>query len=429
MPRLVIVDPGHSGSVGHHGEVNRPLLEALQAGGWRPELWADVALEAEPPVRVSAGRVRGVFSGCGYEDPRQWSELGGMVLLARRLQQQLDLASSDPHKEPVGAWLAHSLLPFQILGLARHLAMVPAAAVLLSLMFPPHETLEVAADLDRLQASERAAGNTRVALAALARACRQQGHRLTLAFPSRQQQELYAPLLAATGLGNAGFHPAVVGAGCTPEPVPGEAPPLVLLHWGDHKPGKGRDEALAVLQALLEQPVPAQLEGWGWLFQVHGHKPLPELERSLLQRAGAAGVGLVVLTGEVESSAMAHWLARCPLALLAYDPQRYRHRSSGMLWQWAAARASLELPAAAVGYADNWLETEATAVGLCWHSLVMLPSDQNPADGASWLAALAKAASDLQTRAQWTNYGHAVLGARFGEWCLSRLSTPAKSID
>lgn len=413
-PRLVIVDPGYASTVGHHGEVNRPLLERFGLAGWQVALWADVALEAEP---TAPPELVGAFSGCGYEDPRLWCELGGMVLLARRLEQQLALVAGQDGTEPVKAWLAHSLLPFQLLGLARHLAGVPAAQVLLSLMFEPGETLEGAKGLDPLQASDLATANSRIALAALARACRQQGHRLTLAFPSRQQEVLYAPLLAATGLASAGVHPAVVGGGCqVAAEAAAEDPPLVLLHWGDHKPGKGRPEALAVLRALLEGAVPAELSGYGWLFHVHGHQPLPEAELGLLRRAEAADLGLVLLLEPVASATMIQWLARCPLALLVYDPQRYRKRSSGMLWQWAAARAALERPAAACGHEGGWLAQEAEALGLSWQG-PELAAEAAPGDGGPWLAALATAAAGLESEPSWSPYGRSLLLGNFSQWC------------
>jgi hypothetical protein len=417
-PRLVIVDPGYASTVGHHGEVNRPLLSRLSAAGWRVALWADVALEAEaaaPPGLV------GAFSGCGYGDLRLGRELGGLVVLARRLEQQLALASAVEGGEPVAAWLGHSLLPFQLLGLARHLAVAPAAQVLVSLMFQPGETLEEATALESSPASEQATGNTRVALAALARACRQQGHRLSLAFPSRQQEEAYGPLFAATGLSSAGVHPAVVGGGCR-APAGVEDPPLVLLHWGDQKPGKGRREALAVLEALLAGPVPEALRGYGWLFQVHGHGPLPDGEEQLLQRAEAAGFGLVVLRGAVASEPMVGWLARCPLALLAYDPVRYRLRSSGVLWHWGASRAAVERPAAAVGYGGGWLATEAAALGLGWHSSAAAVEASGPA-GELWLAALGRAAAELAGPRRLSAYGRDLLGGDFSRWCAERLST------
>ena len=409
MPRLVIVEPAYASTVGHHGEVNRPLLAALGAAGWSAELWTDLALEGEPG-RPAGGR--GVFSGCGYGDPQQWRELGGALVLARRLEEQLALAEEAGEtggSAPVAAWLAHSLLPFQLLGLARHLSRAPAAAVLLSLMFAPGETLQGPAG------DAQAAATARVALAALARACSQQGHRLTLAFPSRQQEALYAPVLAATGLASAGVHPAVVGAGAMPQAPPAEAPPLVLLHWGDQKEGKGRAEALAVLQALLAEGVPAPLQGWGWLFQQHSATALPEPERALLAQAEAAGLGLVRLEGEVESAAMAGWLARCPIALLAYDPQRYAERSSGMLWQWAASRAALQRPLGAVGHDSGWLAAEAQALGLGWHS----------PEGGSWLEAIAAAAAALPAHTPLSAYGTQVLGEGFGVWCARQLANQA----
>jgi len=86
IPRLVIVEPAYASTVGHHGEVNRPLLAALGQAGWSCELWADVALEGET---TAPQPLRGVFSGCGYGGPRQWRELGGALVLARRLEQQL----------------------------------------------------------------------------------------------------------------------------------------------------------------------------------------------------------------------------------------------------------------------------------------------------------------------------------------------------
>jgi hypothetical protein len=418
-PRLVIVDPGYASTVGHHGEVNRPLLERLAQAGWEVALWADVALEAEP---TAPPELVGAFSGCGYEDPRLWCELGGMVLLARKLEQQLALVAAQDGGEPVEAWIGHSLLPFQLLGVARHLAGVPAAQVLVSLMFQPGETLEGAKGLDPIQASNQATANTRIALAALARACRQRGHRLTLAFPSQQQEGLYAPLLAATGLVSAGVHPAVVGGGCqVAAQAAAEEPPLVLLHWGDQKPGKGRSEALAVIQTLLEGPMPAELSGFGWLFHVNGRQPLPKAELDLLRRAEAAGLGLVLLLEPVPSAAMIQWLARCPLALLAYDPERYRSRSSGILWQWGAARAAMERPAAAVGHEGGWLAQEARALGLSWNSADSV-AGAAAEDGVLWLAALARAAAEQGSEPGLTPYGQVLLVGDFSQWCEDHLA-------
>ncbi|MDM7937758.1 MAG: hypothetical protein QUV06_09905 [Cyanobium sp. CZS 48M] len=405
---LVIVDPAYASTVGHHGEVNRPLLAELIGAGWRAELWADVALEAEP---TAPSPLRGVFSDCGYGDPAHWRELGGMVRLARRLEGQLVQAAAWAG-EPVAAWLGHSLLPFQLLGLARHLATAAPAEVLLSLMFSPGETLKDPGG------TEQATANARVALAALARACRQQGHRLTLAFPSRQQERLYEPLLAATGVNSAGVHSAVVGAGCRPQPPrPGE-PPLVLLHWGDLKPGKGRGEALAVLEQLLAGGARDELHGWGWLWHQHGTTSLPSEERQLLKEAQEAGLGLVCLEQEVPSAAMQQWLARCPLALLAYDPLHYSQRSSGLLWHWAASRYALGKGALAVGYGEGWLAAEAQELGLNWR----VPA--GGWGGDAWLGELAGGAEAVR-HFQGINLnaaGQAILGTCFATWCSQQLA-------
>jgi hypothetical protein len=127
--------------------------------------------------------------------------------------------------------------------------------------------------------------------------------------------------------------------------------------------------------------------------------------------AQADHLGLVWLQGEVESTAMGQWLARCPLALLAYDQQRYAERSSGMLWQWAASRGALQRPAAAVGHGSGWLAAEAAALGLGWHS---------PIETDDWLAALAEAAA-LSPGSSLNAYGEQVLETSFSNWCTHRL--------
>ena len=402
QPRLVILDPAHSSNVGHHDEVNRPLLAALQRAGWAAELWADVALEAEADAPHP---LLGAFSGCGYVDPQQWRHLSGTLQLAKRLEQQLALASAAG--PPVQAWLAHSLLPFQLLGLARHLTTAPPARLLISLMFAPAETLGGNGD------AQLAIGNARVALAALARAVAQGDHQLQLAFPSLQQHTLYTPLLKATGLTGNGVHPAVVGAGCTPEPPEPGTPAKVLLHWGDRKPGKGRQEALAVLNQLLSEGPPAELQGWRWLFHCHSREGLPAREQEVLQRALEAELGLEWLQGPQSCAALVQQLAACPLALLAYDPELYGERSSGMLWHWAAARQALGHPAAAVGHATGWLAREAPQLGVNWSA---------PQRRDGWLEALAVAATQLNPGQGSTAYGQEVLGRSFAAWCAEQLA-------
>jgi hypothetical protein len=318
--------------------------------------------------------------------------------------------------KPVAAWVMHTALPFQLLGLARALRRCPAAAVVVSLMFAPGETLEGEAD------DGAAAGACQVALSALARAVEQGGHRLRLLLPSLQSQEIHAPLLAAAGLGDADLHPAVVGAGVPiaageREPPSGSARPRILLHWGDLKPGKGRREALAVVRQLVDGgPLPPPLREAEWLFQVHSQEPLPAAERALLDQARERIAGFQWLNGRVEAGRMQALLAGCDAALLAYDPELYRQRSSGLLWSYGAARWSSGQPAAVVGRAGGWLEREARDLGLGWRS---------GRDGR-WLEDLAAAleesrAGGADAAEHVTAYGQRMLGEGFADHVARRL--------
>jgi len=401
--RLVIVDPSWSSRVGHHGDLNDALLTALIEAGWRPEVWADAALAASPGVRP-------VLRDCGYEDPRHWADVAGTLHLARRLEAQLQEASAG---EAVAAWVVHTALPFQLLGLARWLQRQPAAAVAVSLMFAPGETLEGP------PGDPQATAQCRLALVGLAQACRAAGHRPWIGVPSAQQGTLLAPLLAVAGLPTGEVHPAVVGAGGArlgPEGVAAAATASVLLHWGDLKRGKGRQEALAVVAALLEQGVPADLEALGWLFHLNSHEALPAAERALLERARHEITGFTLLEGPMPRLEMLERLAACPLALLAYDPRTYAQRSSGMLWTWASARLAMGQAAAAVGYGEGWLAAEALALGVSW---VCLPAGERTPTGGEWLGLLRQSLSALDNASGFTAYGRAVLGHSFAGHLLS----------
>ncbi|PSB36508.1 hypothetical protein [Aphanothece minutissima] len=400
--RVLIVDPAYASGVGHHGDVNAQLLAALERQGWQAECWGDAAVEARG--------CRGVFSGCGYEDPRHWADLGGTVHLARRLEGQL-LAALEG-QGPVGGWVLHTVLPFQLLGVARALRHLPAATVMVSLMFPPGETLGGEGG------EEAAISNCRVALSALAQAMGQGGHRLRLELPSQQGLELYAPLLESAGLACSGLHPAVVGAGLPVRASAGPGGrPRVLLHWGDLKPGKGRGEALAVVRQLLDGgPLPPPLREAEWLFQVHSQEPLPAAEKTILDQARERIAGFQWLNERVEAERMQALLAGCDGALLAYDPVLYRQRSSGLLWSYGAARWSSDQPAAVVGRPGGWLEREARDLGLGWRS---------SRDGR-WLEDLAAAmeescAGGVNAAERFTAYGQRMLGEGFAGHVARRL--------
>ncbi len=399
--RAVIVDPAAEGNVGHHGDVNAHLLQALRDAGLAAELWDGKVLE-----------------GCGYLDPRHWADLGGTLHLAKRCEERMQAALNHPARAdqpqpapPVAAWLMHTALPFQLLGLARLLSQQPAATVLVSLMFAPGETLEGAT------ADPEAEGQARVALSALGQACRRGGHHLEIWCPSQQTLELYEPLLAAAGLEAQGVHGAVVGAGQPVEAAAVAPGTGVLLHWGDLKAGKGRAAALTVVERLLAgAPLPPALAGSRWLFHVHSREPLPEAERQVLLRAEAELGGFQWIQGYVEAEEMQRHLAACSRALLAYDPEAYGQRSSGLLWCYGSARLAIGAPALAVGHGEGWLAREAAALGIGW----------NVGRNGDWLAALGEAET---SSAGFTAYGRAVLGHSFAQQMAQRVTAAILSGD
>ena len=410
-PRLVIVDPAWSGSVGHHSDVNRQLQQALDAAGWQVEAWAD-----QEAAELGLPWIRPLLHGCGYQDPRHWSDTSGSLHLARRLADQLE-SGMGPAEQPVTAWLMHTALPYQLMGLARMLNQQPAAQVLISLMFAPGETLEGEA------ADAVAISNSRLALEALAEACQRQGHKLWIGLPSRQQQELWAPLIRAAELPEGELHAAVVGAGGAAVKPPKGAPKL-LLHWGDRKQAKGWLHSLAAVEQLLDQGVPANLRGHGWLFHVHCHAPIPESELQLLERAERQIPGYQLLREAIPQPEMLRRLAGCNAALLAYCPRAYSERSSGILWAYASARRAVGLPAAVVGLGGGWLERESQELGLAWRSAV------NPSS-SGWLKPLSEAIDADQGRVQHCpeeratrceNYSDIILGKSFAEQIASRLN-------
>ena len=205
--RLVLFDPGLASGVGHHSDVNGLLLPPLLKRGWNLELWADAAAALDPQLATSLPGLRPLLSDGGYIDPRHWCDLPGSLHQARLLHQQLAGAASG---EPIAVWLAHSLLPFQLIALAQLLQRQAPAKVVISLMFAPGEVFSGQPELD-LGAQRLAAQlNTRSALAALAVAVARGNHQLLLCAGSHQLIALYTPLCQAAGLAPPQLHPSLV---------------------------------------------------------------------------------------------------------------------------------------------------------------------------------------------------------------------------
>jgi hypothetical protein len=315
----------------------------------------------------------------------------------------------------VQAWLAHSLLPFQLIALAQLLQHQPSATVLLSLMFAPGEVFAGQSGLSLADQRQAAELNARTAIAALARSARQAGHRLLLAAASQALIERYAPLCDAAELPAPLLHPSPLG-GVEPlsRPEP-QGPPQVLLHWGERKPDKGRELALAVLEQLLnDAPLPEALQQVHWCFHASSREPPGAAEQALLLRA-ARHPRISVLEGSQSRERMLQELARSSAALLAYSSVAYAERSSGVFWLYAALRLACGLSAPLLIPPSGWLWQEAQAFGL---PCVALPE---PATAAEALQRLAEVLQLSATAPALTPYGQSVVGQPWDRWVVDRL--------
>jgi len=410
--RLVLLDPGFHSAVGHHADLNAALAPALLAQGWDVEIWADAQAAADPRLVEQLPGLRPLLQHAGYIDPRHWCDLSGSLHQAALLRPQLAAAAEGG---AVQAWLAHSLLPFQLIALAQLLQHQPPATVLISLMFAPGEVFGGQSGLSLTDQRQAAELNARTAIAALARSARQAGHRLLLAAASQDLIEHYAPLCAAADLPAPLLHPSPLGGVeplCRPEP---QEPPQVILHWGERKPDKGRELALAVLEQLLsDAPLPAALQQVHWCFHASSREPPDAAEQALLQRA-ACHPRISVLEGGQSRERMLQELARSSAALLAYSSVAYAERSSGVFWLYAAVRLACGLPAPLLLHPSGWLWREAQAFGV---PCVALPE---PATAAEALQRLAEVLQLSATAPALTPYGQSVVGQPWDQWVVDQL--------
>jgi hypothetical protein len=417
--RVVIVDPGHSSHSGHHAELNRQLLAACQRANLAVECWVDQSLQEQDPS------YRRVFQGCGYVDPRHWLDLAGSLHLASRFRDQLQSLQAG---EPVAGWIAHSLLPFQLIGLAQLLQNQPAAQLEIGVLYSPGERLGGSSEASAISPGvererELAIANTRVAWNALAQAVDRAGHQLRLGCSSQLQANLHRPLVAAAGLPPLQQQPAVVGMPSTTPPITatahGEAhAPQILLHWGDLKAGKGRHQVFALVEALLRgsaYPTPPRR----WLFHHCSESSLSASEHHCLAKAKQDLPDFVLWEGHASSEAMQSHLAQTSVALLPYCPNAYAERSSGVLWCYAAARLAAGRSAQVLGYAGGWLAHEASALGIGWLSL---PS--HATTPLAWMDSIDRALAFAQSAPSITPYGQQVLCQSYAHWLFPDVPAP-----
>lgn len=218
-------------------------------------------------------------------DPRHWADLGGTVHLAKRLEGQLLVMLEQ--SEPVGGRVMHTALPFQLQGLARALCHCPSTGVVVCLMFPPGETLE------ETGGEAAATSNFPVALGALARTVDQGGIGCGFCCRASRARSFTGPCWRR----RAWRAPACIrpwwGLGCRWWSSP---PPTSRQTAAGHgscctgatsSPARaGGREALEVVNTLLGgRPRPVALRDAEWLFHLHSLEPLPDGERTSLERA------------------------------------------------------------------------------------------------------------------------------------------------
>jgi len=287
--------------------------------------------------------------------------------------------------------------------------------VLISLMFAPGEVFGGQSGFAMADQRQAAELNTRTAIAALARAAQRAGHHLILAAASQSLVDRYAPLCAAAGIPVPQLHPSpLVGTELLSATAPME-PPQLLLHWGERKPDKGRDVALAVLEELLQDPLlPAELQGMQWCFHASSREPADPAEQELLLRA-ARHPQIRILEGSTSRKQMQQELARSCAALLAYSPLAYAERSSGVFWLYAAMRRACGRPAPVVIPRGGWLWQEAEAFGL---PCAALPEN---ATGAQALERLADAVQFAPNTPALSAYGQGIIGQPWDRWVVDQL--------
>lgn len=412
LRRLVLLDPGLNSAVGHHADLNGLITPALIDAGWSPEIWADVDATSDPRLAGQLPGLRPLLRDAGYIDPRHWCDLAGSLHQAELLLPQLTEAARGA---AVQNWLAHSLLPFQLIALAQLLQHQPSAKVLISLMFAPGEVFGGQSGFAMADQRKAAELNTRTAIAALARAAQQAGHHLTLATASQALIDRYAPLCAAAGIPVPHLHPSPLVGTELLSATAEIAPPQLLLHWGERKPDKGRKIALAVLEELLQDPpLPADLQGMQWCFHASSREPADLAEKELLQRA-ARHPHIRILEGNTSRKQMLQELARSSAALLAYSPLAYAERSSGVFWLYASTRLACGRPAPVVIPRGGWLWREAEAFGL---PCAELPKN---ATGAETLQCLAEVVQQAPNTPTLTAYGENIVGQPWDRWLVNQL--------
>ncbi|MBP0465349.1 hypothetical protein J5Y09_15595 [Roseomonas sp. PWR1] len=190
----------------------------------------------------------------------------------------------------------------------------------------------------------------------------------------------------------------------------------VLLFAGDARADKG----IALLPPLVDLLAPARP---GWTFAAHVNSAAAWGEAAAaateLRSRAALHPNLALAEGRLQPEAYTALLAGARIALLPYDPQRYRRKSSGVLWEAVCLGLPVVVPE------GTWLENEARH----WGAGHVAYAAQDPAAIAAALGgaiaerdALAQASAGAALRYRAAN-GAAALLDQIGELWVRHAAT------
>jgi hypothetical protein len=384
-----VLDPSYAYPSGHHQDLNQSLIKVFSERSIRTFIWCDKKISDN-------NEANGIFEDVGYFAEPEWWTLPVTIQLAHKIKEQLLRADGLSEKKPK-TWLGHSLLPFQILGLAFYLSEQPKSNIHISLMFSPGETF------DQLEANNhrRAECTASYTWLELSRICKRNKHQLHIGSASSQTTKQYKYILEKAKTRQPELQPAFCGSGWKMrEEKATNAYTHIMLHWGDLKPDKGVQEALFMIRSLLDGWRP--IHPCRFLFQSFSHRELENQDRRLLVQAKEELGELLVWIEDYQTNEdMMDQLSQCDVALLAYDSITYANRSSGILWCYAAARFAIGKPATAIGYGDNWLAAEARELGMEWIEM------KNICDLLDKIDVAVK--EQVHLRQHWTAYAQSIL--------------------
>ena len=384
-----VLDPSYAYSSGHHQDLNQSLIKAFSQRSIRTFIWCDKKISDNDEAN-------GIFEDVGYLAEPEWWTLPVTIQLAHKIKDQL-LKTDSLSEKKARTWLGHSLLPFQILGLAFYLSKQPESDIYISLMFSPSETF------GQLEANNhrRAECTAAYAWLEMSRICKRNQHQLHIGSAASQTTKQYNYILEKAKTKPPELQPAFCGSGWKrKEKKATNECTHIMLHWGDLKPDKGFQEALFIIRSLLGGWRP--IHPCHFLFQSFSHRELEDQDRRLLEQAQEELSELLVWIEDYQTNDdMMNQLSQCDVALLAYDSITYANRSSGILWCYAAARFAIGKPATAIGYGDNWLATEARDFGMEWIEM------KNFGDLLGKVDAAIKEQNNL--RQHWSTYAKIIL--------------------